>query len=334
MISPVFALTLWQLIERGWQVLLRNYTWYVVRPLEQDLILRSMEAAILIGIVSGVVGSLVVVRGMSFFGDALAHSILPGVAFMYQRSQTGDVPDFMGERRTPLLWGGLIAGIFSALTIGFLTRQERLRNDTAIGIVFAGMFALGIAMIARIENSSVDLTEILFGQILGVTVYDLQLTFFFSALIVGVVVVFYKEFMLVSFDLTLAKTLRLPTEVFRFLLLILIAVTIVISLQTVGAALMMALLVIPAATASLITHRLHWMMVLAALIGTACSIIGFYVSYHFDVVTGPAIVLTAATLFIFVFAEQNLLRFAALWLVRGKTAWKKWIQPLVASTSH
>lgn len=289
--------TLWDAL----QALAEHFDEWILTPLSYPLLARSMEAAILVGIVSGVMGTFVVVRGMAFFGDALAHAILPGVAIMYQRTN--------GETDN-LFWGGLIAGVLSALGIGLLTRHEKVREDTAIGVVFAAMFALGIAMISRMNNYAGDLTHILFGQILGVSESDLALIATFSVVVLALVALFFKEFMIISFDLTLAKTLRLPTELFRLLLLILIAVTIVVSLQTVGIALMVALLVTPAATANLITKRLLPMMLVSALVGAASSIIGFYLSFHQDIATGPAIVLTATGLFVFVFAEQQI---AAFW---------------------
>jgi manganese/iron transport system permease protein len=318
-------MSLFELLERGWEVLLRNYQWYIVRPLDIEIFVRAMQSSILIGIVSGVVGSLVVVRGLSFFGDALAHTVLPGVAYMYQRNQENNLPDLPGSLEktvedAPLFWGGLLAGIVSAFAIGFLTRNERVRSDSAIGVVFAGMFALGIAMISQIEGSAQDLTHILFGEIFGVSKADLRLTLIFSVGTLLTVVLFYKEFLVISFDKVLAQTLRLPTEFFRFLLLILIAITIVISLQIVGIALMLALLVTPAATASLITHRLHIMMLLAALIGSASSIIGFYVSYHMDVSMGPSIVLSATAIFLLVFIKQSVVRIADRLLQRVQDA--------------
>jgi manganese/iron transport system permease protein len=181
-----------------------------------------------------------------------------------------------------------------------------MKEDTAIGVVFVAMFALGIAMISRVDNFAGDLSHILFGQILGVAPADLRLTFIFGLIVLAVVALFYKEFMIISFDPILASTLHLPTEFFRLLLLVLIAVTIVVSLQTVGVALMVALLVTPAATANLMSHRLLPMMLISALVGAASSILGFYVSYHLDVATGPAIVLTATAIFLFVFAEQQI----------------------------
>ncbi len=266
----------------------------------------------MVGIVSGVLGTFVVVRGMAFFGDALAHAILPGVAFVYQRSN---------GRTDNLFWGGLAAGVLSALGIGVLTRHEKVREDTAIGVVFAASFALGIAMISRINNYAGDLTHILFGQILGVSAADLRLTVLFGLLVLAVVALFFKEFMIISFDPLLARTLRLPTEAFRLLLLVLIAITIVVSLQTVGIALMVALLVTPAATAQLMSKRLLPMMWLSALIGAASSIIGFYISYHQDIATGPAIVLTATAIFLFVLVEQQLHQTLRLMVAGARSRW-------------
>jgi ABC-type Mn2+/Zn2+ transport system permease subunit len=277
--------------------LLHDLDAWFLDPLAYPLLARSLEAAIIVGIVSGVMGTYIVVRGMAFFGDALAHAILPGIAFMYQRTN-GETDE--------LFWGGLVAGLFSALGIGLLTRHEKIREDTAIGIVFAGMFALGIAMISRIDNYAGDLTHILFGQILGVSTSDLRLIIVFAVIVLGLVALFFKEFMIISFDPVLARTLRLPTEFFRLLLLVLIAITIVVSLQTVGIALMVALLVTPAATANLLSKRLLPMMLIAALIGALSSVIGFYLSYHQDIATGPAIVLTATVTFASVFAVQQI----------------------------
>lgn len=297
-------------LVRGWYVLLRDIDWFLRQPLQIELFERSLLAAIVVGVVSGVVGSLVVVRGMSFFGDALAHAVLPGVAYMYQRVRRENVPGIIARsEQDPLLWGGLAAGIVSAVAIGILTRTGRLRSDSAIGVVFAGMFALGIAMISRMEGFSQDLTHILFGELFGVSAADLELIIIFGVGVLLVVILLYKEFMLISFDPVLARTLRLPSELLRYILLILIAVTIVVSLQTVGVALMIAMLVTPAATASLLTHRLHRMMMTAGAIGAVSSVIGFYVSYHIDIATGAAIVLAATLFFIIVFVQQTVTRY-------------------------
>ena len=284
-------------LQHGWMVLLHWLEILVLEPLSYALLVRSLEAAVVVGILSGVMGTYVVVRGMTFFGDALAHSILPGVAFMYQRGNGGT---------DNLFWGGLIAGILSAVGINYLTRHEKIKEDTAIGVIFAAMFALGIAMISRIDNYAGDLTHILFGQILGVSEDDLRLIVIFAGIVLLFVALFFKEFMIISLDPALARTLRLPAEFFSMLLLVLIAVTIVVSLQTVGIALMVALLVTPAATANLITTRLLPMMIVSALIGATSSMIGFFVSYHQDIATGPAIVLVATAIFALVFTEQQI----------------------------
>ena len=286
-------------LRLGWLLLLRNIDLLLLEPLTFPLLARSMEAAVAVGIVSGVVGTFVVVQGMTFLGDALAHAILPGVAFAYQRAN-GDTDG--------LFWGGLVAGIFSAVGIGILTRHEKIKEDTAIGVVFVAMFALGIAMISRIDNYAGDLSHILFGQILGVSPADLNRIWLFTAIVLGVIAIFFKEFMIISFDPVLARTLRLPIQFFRLLLLVLIAVTIVVSLQTVGIALMVALLVTPAATANMLTRRLLPMMIVSALVAALSSVLGFYLSFHQDVATGPAIVLTATALFVLVFAEQQIVQ--------------------------
>ena len=267
---------------------------FVLDPLQFAFMQRALLAVLLIGLVSGVVGSYVVVRGMSFFGDAVAHGTLPGVAIAY----------ILGR---DLLLGGLIAGVAVAVTINWLTREGRLKEDTAIGVIFAGMFALGIAIISTTRSYSVDLTHILFGNVLGVSNHDLLLMAIFGAFVLLTVIALYKELLIMSFDVNLARTLRLPDGVLRLLLLVLLAVTIVASLQTVGIALMVAMLVTPAATAQLLVKRLHHMMVLSGLIGAFSGVVGLYLSFHLNIASGPAIVLTTTALFGLTFVITRLL---------------------------
>ena len=172
-------------------------------PLAPAFMVRAMLAVIMIGAVSGVVGAYVVTRGMAFLGDALAHSILPGVAIAFLTT---------GGDSGSLLWGGIAAGVLSALGIGFLTRRERLSQDTAIGIVFAGMLALGIGIISRTQNFAVDLSHILIGNVLAVSPDDLTRILVIGAVVLAIIFLFYKEFLLASFDPTLVQTLRLPGE--------------------------------------------------------------------------------------------------------------------------
>lgn len=275
-------------------------------PLNYQFMQRALIAALLVGAISGIVGTFVVVRGMSFFGDALAHSILPGVAIAF--ITTGTVGP-------ALFVGGLIAGVGTALGIGWLTRGEKVREDTAIGIVFAAMYALGIAIISSSPRAyGPDLLDILFGHILGIRETDLIIMAVCGIVVVLAVLAFYKELLIISFDQSLARALKLPSEGLRLLLLVLIAVTIIASLQIVGIALMLAMLTIPAATAQLLTKRLHHMMAVSAIIGMVGSVFGLYFSYHLDTLyrirlaTGPTIVLTLTVVFIIVFAFHHLRR--------------------------
>ncbi len=262
-------------------------TW-LIEPLQYSFIVRALLAAMVVGVVGSVFGTYVILRGMAFFGDALAHTILPGVvvAFLFG---------------WPLAVGALAMGLLTALGIGALSSQGMMKEDTAIGVIFAGAFALGVAMLSATGNYTVDLAHFLFGNLLGVSTADLWVTAVLGAFVLLAILLFYKEFLVISFDPALATTLRLPANFLRYLLLALIAVTIVVSLQVVGIALMMAMLVTPAAAASLLTRRLPSMMAIAAVIGTLSSVTGLYASYYLDIASGPAIVLVATAVFVLVF---------------------------------
>jgi ABC-type Mn2+/Zn2+ transport system permease subunit len=269
----------------------------ILEPLQYPFMVRGLLAAVMVGVVSATLGSYVVLRGMAFFGDALAHAILPGVAVGYLAG---------GGARGPLFWWALLAAVISSLAISAISRGTKVGEDTAIGIIFAGMFALGIAMISTERSYTVDLTHFLFGDVLGVRDADLLRTAIFGGLILLAVVAFYKEFLVLSFDPVLAATLRLPSRVLEYLLVVLIAVAIVVSLQTVGVALMVAMLVTPAATAYLLTRRLPVMMLLGAAIAAACGVIGLYLSFVYSIASGAAIVLTCTAVFALAWALQSL----------------------------
>jgi ABC-type Mn2+/Zn2+ transport system permease subunit len=269
----------------------------LLEPFQYAFMGRGFVAVILVGTVCAVVGTYVVLRGMAFFGDALAHSILPGIAAGYLIGG--------GERQT-LFWWALGTAVVSSLVIGALSRSTAIREDTAIGIIFAGMFALGVGLISTVRSYSVDLTHFLFGDVLGVRPSDLWLSAIFSGIILTAIFLFYKEFLVLSFDPVLAATLRLPAKVLDFFLMVLIAVSIVIALQTVGVALMVAMLVTPAAAAYLLTRRLPVMMALAALIASLSGVTGLYLSFYFSIASGAAIVLTCTAFFILVWAGKQL----------------------------
>ena len=272
---------------------------FFLEPLQYPFMLRGLAAAVLVGIVCAVVGTYVVLRGMAFFGDALAHTILPGVALGYLVS---------GGAKDTLFWWALGTAVIAALGIGAISKQAQVKEDTAIGIIFAGMFALGIALISTVRSYAVDLSHFLFGDVLGVSPHSLWLILIFSVIVLLTIFAFYKEFLTLSFDPILALTMRLPVGLLENLLLTLIAVTIAVSLQTVGVALMVAMLVTPAATAYLLTHRLPVMMGLAALFASLSGVIGLYLSYYLSIASGAAIVLTATGFFLLVFLGKRLLR--------------------------
>lgn len=269
----------------------------LITPLSYGFLVRILISVILVGVVCALVGTYIVLRGMAFFGDALAHSILPGIAVGYI---------FSGSNRGDLFWWALATAIISSLGISAISKTTRIKEDTAIGVIFAGMFALGIALISTVRDYAVDLTHFLFGNVLDVTTLDLWMIIIFGGGVILAIGLLYKEFLVLSFDPTLATTLRLPVTALETMLLILIAVSIVVSLQSVGVALMVAMLTTPAATAYLLTRRMHWMMITAAIIATVSAIIGFYASYYLNVASGAAIVLACTAIFMLVWAFRSI----------------------------
>lgn len=258
-------------------------------PFQLAFMQRALVAIVLIAVVSGVMGAYVITRGMAFLGDALAHSVLPGVAVAFVLGGGGS---------GAVLLGGMVAAVLSALGIGFLTRGGRLREDTAIGVIFAGTMALGIGIISTMRNYTTDLSHILIGNILSVSADNLLLIIGIGAVVLLALLAFYKEFLIISFDPVLAQTLRLPGEGLRLLLLVLLALTIVVSVQAVGVVLVAALLVTPAATARLLTMRLHTMMAVSVAIAVFSGISGLYLAWHLNIAASAAIVLTMTLLFL------------------------------------
>lgn len=270
---------------------------FLVSPLQYAFMTRAFIGAMIVGVVCAVVGTYVVLRGMAFFGDALAHAILPGVAIGY----------LIGSGASgPIFWGAMIAALISSFGIGVISRVSNLKEDTAIGVIFSGMFALGIVLISTVHDYTADLSHVLFGNILGVTPADLRLISMLGSVVLALVLFFYKEFLVISFDPILGKTLRLPMRSLENLLIFLISVTIVISLQTVGIILMVAMLITPAATAYLVTKRLPNMMALAAIIAALSGVVGLYASYYANIASGAAIVLMATLTFIITWLLKTL----------------------------
>jgi len=257
----------------------------LLAPLEYEFFVRALVASALVGVACAVVGAFVVLKGMSFVGDAVSHSAFPGVVLAY----------LLG---LPIILGGAVAAIGTALGIGALTRRSGLRADAVIGVLFAGMFALGVALFSSIPNYVGDLFHFLFGDVLGISFADLISLTVLASLLLLIVWVLWKELLFATFDPLGAGAAGLPVRRLDDLLLILIAVTIVVSLQAVGIVLVVAMITTPAATAQLLVKRFGQMIALAALIGVASSIVGLYVSYALDIASGASIVLTETFAFL------------------------------------
>lgn len=278
---------------------------WLLQPFAYEFMQRGLLASLLVGVLCAVIGCYVVLRSMAFLGDALAHAILPGVAIAY----------IMGA---DLMIGALVAAVFVALGVGFITRSGVVKEDTAIGILFAAALSLGVVLISSIRTSAADLSHILFGNVLGVSPQNLWITAGITVGVLAVLVVLYRPFLVISFDPVLAATLRFPREVLRNLLLVLLSLTVVVSMQTVGIGLVAAMLVTPGATAYLLARRLPRMMLIAAGLGALSSVIGLYLSYYANVASGAAVVLVATAFFLlaFLFAPQR----GLLWRSRGAHA--------------
>jgi len=258
---------------------------FLLVPLEYEFFVRALIASALVGVACAVVGAFVVLKGMSFVGDAVSHSAFPGVVLAY----------LLG---LPIILGGAVAAIGTALGIGALTRRSGLRADAVIGVLFAGMFALGVALFSSIPNYVGDLFHFLFGDVLGISFADLISLTVLASLLLLIVWALWKELLFATFDPLGAGAAGLPVRRLDDLLLILIAVTIVVSLQAVGIVLVVAMITTPAATAQLLVKRFGQMIALAALIGVTSSIVGLYVSYALDIASGASIVLTETFAFL------------------------------------
>lgn len=261
-----------------------NLLGWLTDPLQFAFMQRAIVEVALMGITTGIIGTYVVLRGMAFIGDALSHAIFPGmvIAFLLKAS---------------FFVGALAFGILTAILVGAVSRNRRVSEDTAIGVLFAGMFALGIVLISGIRGYTTDLTSFLFGDVLGVSSGDLIASVAIGALVIIILIFFNKELVLVAFDSEMAEAIGLPVWLLNLGLLMLIALTIVVSLRAVGNILVVAMLVTPAATARLWTDRLSVMMALSALFGALGGIAGLFISYYFDRAAGGTIVIVVTLWF-------------------------------------
>ena len=268
----------------------------VLEPLGTTIFIRALIASALVGIVCAVVGTYVVLRGIAFIGDAIAHAGFPGVVAAYMLG-------------IPFYLGAAVAAVSTALAIGWVTKRAGIRQDTAIGVLFAGTFALGVFLFSTINGYVADLFSFLLGNVLAIGPDDLVALVILGGGVVLVVALLWKELLYATFDPLGAAASGIPVDRLEYLFLALVALTIVVSLQAVGIILVVAMLITPAATAQLVTVRFTRLMLVAALVGVASSIAGLYLSYWLDVASGATIVLvqTATVLVVLAFGPRGLL---------------------------
>lgn len=265
---------------------------WIIEPLQYSFFLKGLLAGGLVAAACGVLSGFIVWRGMSFIGDALAHSVLPGIvmAIMFGIN---------------ILIGALIAAVVSVFAIGTLTNHRGFKEDTAIGVIFAGAFALGILLMNRVASFK-DLTHILFGNILGVSNFDLYMIIIVAIIVILMVILFYKELLVTSFDSTHSLAIGLSPAMIHYGFLILVAATTVIATQTVGVVMVLALLVTPAATSSLLFNQLPKIISFSVLFSVISIIFGFYCSYYFDAPSGATIVIVLTVFFLIAFFYSNI----------------------------
>ncbi|MHC0551323.1 metal ABC transporter permease [Salinicoccus sp. CNSTN-B1] len=251
-----------------------------------DYLQKALITSIMVGIISGVIGSFIVLRGMSLMGDAISHAVLPGIAISYMLGIS-------------YFYGAVVAGVIAAVGIGGISQNSRIKTDASIGIVFSTALALGIILITKAQSAT-DLTQILFGNVLHVRTSDMWITAGVSLLVIVIIVVFYKELLIATFDETMARVYGLNTRFIHYGLMVLLTLVAVASLQTVGVILVVSLLITPASTAYLLTNRLSIMIVLSSIFGASAAVVGIYYSYMHDLPSGPIIAIASAILFVLV----------------------------------
>jgi manganese/iron transport system permease protein len=274
----------------------------IAEPLRYEFMRRALVEVVVMGSVTGAVGCYVVLRGLAFMGDALSHAIFPGIVLAYLLGQS-------------IFVGALAFAVVTIVLIAVAATNRRVKEDSAIGVLFAGMFALGVVLISSSPHFARDLASFLFGNVLGVTPADIGLSVAVGAVIVLALAAAHRGLLLTSFDRAGAAALGVPVFWLDLLLLFLVALTIVVSLSAVGNVLVLAMLITPALTARLLTDRLPVMMGVSAALGAGSGVVGLFVSFHADVAAGGAIVLVTT------------LVFGVVWLVapvHGFLATRRW----------
>jgi manganese/iron transport system permease protein len=256
----------------------------LLAPFQYDFMIRAFAASLTVGILCSAIGTYVVLRKLAFIGDGIAHASFAGIVVAFLRGADYYI-------------GAAIVAVATALGIGYVNRNAKISLDTAIGVLFTGAFALGIFLMSRLPNYSVDLQSYLFGNILAVSNKDLMLTLGLSLVVFALLAVLYRPLLYASFDPVVAQASGIRVPFLEYTLLVMIALTVIVSLETVGIVLVAALLVTPAAAAFQLTRRFGVMMALSVLFGAFCAVAGLYGSYYLHAASGATIVLLATLLF-------------------------------------
>ncbi len=266
--------------------------WFVA-PLQHEFMLKAILVSALVGIVCSALSCYMTLKGWALMGDAVSHAVMPGVVIAYLLN-------------LPLAVGAFVFGVGSVMAIGFVKDKTRVKEDTVIGLVFTGFFALGLVLISKVK-SSIDLTHILFGNVLGISDADIVQTIIISGITLVTLAVLRKDLVLFCFDSTHARSIGLNTTLLYYVLLSLLSLTAVAGLQTVGIILVVAMLVTPGATAYLLSDRFDHMIWIAMASGMFSSVMGTYISYHIDGATGGCIVVLQTLLFVvaMIFAPKH-----------------------------
>ncbi|WP_264737484.1 metal ABC transporter permease [Cytobacillus firmus] len=260
---------------------------FIEAVMQYGFLQKALLTSVMVGIICGVIGCFIILRGMALMGDAISHAVLPGVAISYM----------LGVN---FFFGAVISGVITAIAIGFVSQNSRIKHDTSIGIMFTAAFASGIIIITMLKSST-DLYHILFGNVLAVRLSDMWITLGISLIVLAAVYLFYKELLVSSFDETMGAAYGLPVRFIHYFLMTLLTMVTVASLQTVGIVLVVAMLITPAAAAYLLTERLWMMIFLASGIGVISSIVGLYFSFSYNLASGATIVISSTAIFILVF---------------------------------
>ena len=254
---------------------------------EYSFLRHALTTSLILGVTCSLIGCFIILRGLALIGDAISHAVLPGVAISYLL-------------KISYFFGAVTFGILAALGISFVQQNSKIKSDSAIGIVFSGFLALGILLVTRIE-SSINLNNILFGNVLTISASDRMLAEVVSGVVLLGIFLFYKELLLTSFDETMAKSAGLPVKTINYLMMLLLTLITVVSLQTVGVILVVSLLITPASAAYLLTNKFGNMLWISALIGIISAFVGLFLSVSYNLPSGVVIVLAATSIFILIF---------------------------------